>query len=228
MDKLAAREKEVFRALETLTRSKCDFVVIGGYAVNAYALPRFSVDCDLVVLEDGARKVGKMLLSCGFHRVPALKHTTYANFYRFEKEALPGLIAAFDVLMRKVYDRQSGTTFPASWVFSHSSVVSLPAKTFAGQSKVRVISADALFVMKFCCARATDIRDIFMLCDKVDDWKWVKAEIASRVNFMAQHKKIMRKVSGAEYKKDLGGVFGYAEPAAFEKRLKILAAIMEQ
>ena len=228
MDKLAAREKEAFGALEALTHSRCEFVVIGGYAVNAYALPRFSVDCDLVVPKDGARKVGKTLLSCGFHRAPALKHTTYANFMRFEKEALLGLVAAFDVLMDEVHDRQSGTTFPAIWVFSNSSLVSLPAKTFAGQSRVRVISADALFVMKFCCARATDIRDIFMLCDKVEDWKWVKAEIASRVNFAAQHKKIMQKVSGTEYKKDLGGVFGYVEPAAFEKRLKILAVIMEQ
>lgn len=228
MDRLAAREKEVFGALEALLRSKCDFAVIGGYAVNAYALPRFSVDCDLVVREDGARKVGKTLLSCGFVRVPPLKHAAYANFLRFEKEALPDLIAAFDVLMDEVHDRQSGATFPAGWIFAHSSAISLPAKTFAGQLKVPVISADALFVMKFCCARATDIRDIFMLCDRVRDWKWATAELASRVDLAAQHKKIMQKVSGAEYKKDLGGVFGYLEPAAFEKRMRILAAIMGQ
>jgi len=228
MDRLAAREKEVFGALQALMHSKCGFAVIGGYAVNAYALPRFSVDCDLIVQKDGARKVGKTLLSCGFNRMPPPKHAAYANFLRFEKEALPGFIAAFDILMGEVHDRQSGATFTADWIFSHSSLVTLPAKTFAGQLKERVVDADALLVMKFCCARATDIRDIFMLCDKVNNWEWVKAELASRVDLAAQHRKIMQKVSGAEFRKDLGGVYGYVEPAAFGKRLRILAAIMEK
>jgi len=222
MDKFAAREKEVFSALEALLHSKCEFAVIGGYAVNAYALPRFSVDCDLVASEDGASKIGKELLSCGFHRVPAPKHAPYVNFVRLEKEALPGIIAAFDILYEEVHDRQSGATFAADWIFSHSSLVSLPAKTFAGQLKVRVVDADTLFVMKFCCARATDIRDIFMMCDKVKNWEWVRAELAARVDLAAQHRKIMQKVSGAEFRKDLGGVYGYVEPAAFGKRLKIL------
>lgn len=226
MDKLAAREREVFGALRALVHSKCGFVVIGGYAVNAYALPRFSVDCDLLVREDGAREVGKPLLSCGFNRVPPPKHAAYANFMRFEKEALPGLVAAFDVLMDEVHDRQSGTTFTADWAFSHSSLVALPAKTFADQLKVRVVDADALFVMKFCCARATDIRDIFMLCDKVKDWEWVRTELAARVDLPVQHRKIMQKVSGTEFRKDLGGVYGYVEPAAFGKRLKNMGSVV--
>jgi len=227
VDRFALREKEVFNALEALVLSKCEFVVIGGYAVNAYALPRFSIDCDLLVRKGGLRDSEKPLLSSGFACVPQPKHAPYSNFSRFEKEALPGFVAAFDVLVGGVHDRQSGATFGADWIFSNSSIISLPAKTFAGQLKVRVISADALFVMKFCCARSTDIRDIFMLCDKVKDWEWAKKEIASYVNLAAQHKKIMQKVSGAEYRKDLGGVFGYVEPAAFEKRLKILQVLVE-
>jgi hypothetical protein len=227
MDKFAAREKEVFSALEALVQSKCEFAVIGGYAVNAYALPRFSVDCDLVASKNGAREVGQKLLACGFHRVPPPKHAPYVNFVRLEKEVMPSIIAAFDILYEKVHDRQSGATFAAKWVFAHSSVVSLPAKTFAGNLKVRVIDADALFVMKFCSARATDIRDIFMFCDKVKDWEWVKAEITSRVDLASQHRKIMQKVSGTEFRKDLGGVYGYVEPAAFGKRLKILESALK-
>jgi len=47
MELLQLREKEAF---ETLNKIKnCRFVLIGGYAVNAYTLPRFSVDCDIVV-----------------------------------------------------------------------------------------------------------------------------------------------------------------------------------
>lgn len=227
MDKFAAREKEVFSALEALVHSKCEFAVIGGYAVNAYALPRFSVDCDLVASKDGARKIGEELLSCGFHRVPPPKHAPYVNFVRFEKEILSSIIAAFDILFDEVHDRQSGATFTVDWIFSHSSLVSLSAKTFAGEQKVRVVDADALFVMKFCCARATDIRDIFMFCDKVKDWEWVRAEIASRVDLASQHRKIMQKVSGTEFRKDLGGVYGYVEPEAFGKRLKILESALK-
>jgi len=227
MDKIAAREKEVFDALEALLQSKCEFAVIGGYAVNAYAFPRFSVDCDLVASEEGTREIWQRLLACGFNRVPPPKHAPYVNFVRLEKEVLPGIIAAFDILYEKVHDRQSCAAFAAKWVFAHSSLVSLPAKTFAGNLKVRVVDADALFVMKFCCARATDIRDIFMFCDKVKDWEWVKTEIASRVDLAAQHRKIMQKVSGTEFRRDLGGVYGYVEPVAFGKRLKRLESALK-
>lgn len=47
MDMLQIREKEVFDTLKKIR--ECRFVLIGGYAVNAYTLPRFSVDCDIVV-----------------------------------------------------------------------------------------------------------------------------------------------------------------------------------
>jgi len=227
MDKFAAREKEVFSALGALVQTKCEFAVVGGYAVNAYALPRFSVDCDLVASKDGALKVAHKLLARGFHRVPPPKHAPYVNFVRLEKETLPDIIAAFDTLYEEVHDRQSGAIFDADWIFSHSSMVFLPAKTFAGQMKVRVVDADALFVMKFCCARATDIRDIFMFCDKVKDWEWVRAEIALRVDLASQHREIMQKVSGTEFRKDLGGIYGYVEPAAFGRRLKILESMLQ-
>ena len=44
---LQLREKEIFETLKKMNNFK--FVIIGGYAVNAYTLPRFSVDCDIVI-----------------------------------------------------------------------------------------------------------------------------------------------------------------------------------
>ena len=38
------REDEIFKTLKKILKYK--FVLIGGYAVNAYTLPRFSIDCD--------------------------------------------------------------------------------------------------------------------------------------------------------------------------------------
>jgi len=227
-DLFAARERGIFEALEALSQSGCEFSVIGGYAVNAYALPRFSVDCDMATSEKEAQKAAKLLLSIGFVRQLPPRGAPYVNFIRLEKEMLPRISASFDVLFNSVHDRQSGASFSAEWIFSNSSVQILPAKTFAGGVKVRVISPDALFVMKFCCARGTDIRDIFMLCDRVRDWQWVKSEIAQRLDFEKQHRRIMGKLTGTDFKKNLGGVFGYVEQKAFEKRLKIMASLAEQ
>ena len=42
------REKLVFSLLEEAEKN-FEFTVIGGYAVNAFTPPRFSVDCDIVV-----------------------------------------------------------------------------------------------------------------------------------------------------------------------------------
>ena len=47
MEQLQLREKEIFETLKNIKKNK--FVIIGGYAVNAYTLPRFSVDCDILI-----------------------------------------------------------------------------------------------------------------------------------------------------------------------------------
>jgi len=48
---LTAREAEIIRLLKILSSQAGKFVVVGGYAVNALASHRFSVDCDLVIAE---------------------------------------------------------------------------------------------------------------------------------------------------------------------------------
>ena len=50
MEKLQLREKEIFETLKKICKFK--FVVIGGYAVNPYTIPRFSVDCDIVIKDE--------------------------------------------------------------------------------------------------------------------------------------------------------------------------------
>ena len=50
VDLFQLREKEIFETLKKLKNQK--FVLIGGYSVNAYAMPRFSVDCDIVIKDE--------------------------------------------------------------------------------------------------------------------------------------------------------------------------------
>jgi hypothetical protein len=65
---LQLREKEIFETLKKM--SKFNFVIIGGYAVNAYTLPRFSVDCDSVVKDkEDLKKIEKALLNFGVFEI---------------------------------------------------------------------------------------------------------------------------------------------------------------
>lgn len=67
MDPLQLREKEIFDTLKAIR--KYDFVVIGGYAVNAYTFPRFSDDCDIVVREKNElAKIDKELSKLRFSK----------------------------------------------------------------------------------------------------------------------------------------------------------------
>ena len=64
---LELREREVLSTLEKI--KNFNFVLIGGYAVNSYTQPRFSVDCDLVVRDkEKADIIGDSLIKEGYNR----------------------------------------------------------------------------------------------------------------------------------------------------------------
>jgi hypothetical protein len=80
------REQEIFNTLKQL--GKCDFVVIGGYAVNAYTLPRFSVDCDIVIREQEIKKIEQTLLTNAYLKEEQKADIPYSgSFSRYEKKA---------------------------------------------------------------------------------------------------------------------------------------------
>ena len=65
MELLQLREKEIFETLKKI--KNCKFALIGGYAVNAYTLPRFSVDCDIVVKdEEELKEIEEVLVNFGY------------------------------------------------------------------------------------------------------------------------------------------------------------------
>ena len=215
-DMASLREQAIFRALSSL--SGCEFAIIGGYAVNAYVLPRFSVDCDLVANKAEGRKIAALLATQGFLKA-GNAHEAYHNFERYERQVAPGFFASFDLLIDSVHDRLSGATFSAGWTLENSAIRTLAGKTIPDTLALRIINPDALFVMKFACARVSDIRDLFMLCTEVDSWEFARREIGSRIGFDGQHAKIMDKIRARQFKNNLEGVFGYIEPQAFAKRL---------
>lgn len=221
------REREIFSTLKEL--QGCDFVVIGGYAVNAYTLPRFSVDCDLVVRgSKELEKIGKALLKKGYKKVSPDEGVPYSGeFHRYGKKLENDFAVSMDILCGKVSDRMTGASFAAGWIFENSSEMNLKGKTIAEGIKVKIISADALLAMKTISCRSTDIRDVFMVMPSANNKEWIKKEIESRCNFNNRVSKVIRKVTSKQFKDGLSGVYGRLNQIIFEKHKKSILAFSD-
>ncbi|MFH1249351.1 MAG: hypothetical protein V1660_04330 [archaeon] len=214
---LQLREQEIFETLKKLRNFK--FAIIGGYAVNAYTLPRFSVDCDIVVLNDNdSKKIEKELLKLDYKEIKTEAETPYnGSFKRYEKAIEKGFGVSMDILIENVLDRQTNSTFSAEWVFENSKLRSLKGKTITEELRLRIINPDALFVMKMITCRLTDIRDIFLLVSIIKNKAWIKEEISKRYSFQDRFEKVEKEITSRQFKDCLQGVFGLVDNKIFEK-----------
>lgn len=228
MDLLQIREKEIF---ETIIRIKNEeFVIIGGYAVNAYTLPRFSVDCDIVVKnEEDEIKIGNLLKLYGYKKITEESDDIpyLGTFARYEKSIENNFKVSIDILVKNVLDRMTNSTFSATWIFENSKVKELRGKTIQEKIKTRIIDADALFVMKAICARSTDIRDVFMLVSEIKDRKWIEEEIKQRIDFKDKMSKITQRIESKDFRNGLQGVFGFLDEKAFDKHKKMILDLIK-
>ena len=71
--------------------------------------------------------------------------------------------------------------------------------------------------MKLISCRQTDIRDIFLLINSVQDKEWVKSEIAARYNLSDRLSKALSKINSKQFKDELQGVFGMIDDKVFER-----------
>lgn len=218
MDMLQIRETEVFESLKRM--NTLEFVVIGGYAVNAYTLPRFSVDCDIVVKDKKeSEKIRRILTEMGYSKKEQAKTVYSASFERYEKTLEGNFKVSFDVLIKDVLDRQTGVSFSSDWIFENSEFRTLRGKTIIEKLEAKTINIDALFVMKMVSCRSTDIRDMFMLAPNLDDREFVKKEVSSRYDFDDRFKKLKEKVTSEKFKDGLQGIYGLLNTGTFEKSI---------
>lgn len=226
-DLFSLRETEIFRALEKIRH--CDFVVIGGYAVNVYTLPRFSVDCDIVVKGNQHLKcIEAELVKLGYEKEKTPSDAQYCQeFLRYEKTIEENFSVSMDILVGKVSDRLSNAVFEAGWIFENSRIQTLRGKTIFDQIKARVVDIDALIAMKVASCRATDIRDVFMLCPNMKSPEWIKREVKKRTELSKRIAKIIEKVESKQFNDGLAGVYGGVEPKVFEKHRKALDRLRE-
>jgi len=224
MDKLQLREKEIFETLKAI--KKFEFAVIGGYAVNAYtSLPRFSIDCDIIVSEQKElNKITEELLKLSYKEsIIEEKNILYhGKFFRYEKTLENNFKASIDILFEKVLDRQTNATFEAEWIIENSSLKLLKGKTINEELKLRIINIDALIVMKIISCRNTDIRDIFMMTPKAEKIEWIKQEVSNRYILNERLEKIKKIINSKQFKDNLQGIYGYIEQKIFDKYKKAI------
>jgi hypothetical protein len=224
MDRLQLREAEIFRTLDNL--KGIEFVLIGGYAVNSYALPRFSVDCDIVIRKEDTEKIKGILSKSGYCLAKNHEEVRYeGKFLRMEKILDEGFVASIDILVDEVHDRQSKARFSADWIFKNSKKRTIIGKTIIMKIEAKIIDADALFVMKFASARNTDIRDVFMMADKLQDFNEIMKEIEER-KISNQSKKIWQTLEEKQFKDNLQGVYGYLDESVFNKHMARIKSII--
>ena len=223
MEQLQLREKEIFETLKKISR--CNFVVIGGYAVNAYTLPRFSVDCDIVIKDrKELEKIEESLLELDY-----IKEKNYSEevpydgkFERYEKELGKNFKVSIDILISEVLDRETKAKLSADWIFNNSNLRDLRGKTISEKLKLKIVNADTLFVMKLISCRQTDIRDMFLLINFVKDKDWIKKEVSERCDIKDRLTKALNKINSNQFKDELQGVFGIVDNKLFERNKKLI------
>lgn len=207
------REKVVLDVLEKLPKE--DIVLIGGYALNAYVPPRFSVDCDLVVLGEPAA-IEEDLKGEGFTRTEegGVPYGDYIRYVRDDEKV------SFDLLVNSVLDRQTGIVFEEDLFREHSAKRTTVGGANPIRIELRVVDPELLFAMKFVPGRRQDIRDLFMLAGEDLDWDSVKDILLQKCNseiILERVELIEETVEGDDYRDSLQGPFGVIPEGRYER-----------
>lgn len=210
--RLHEREKAVLEALAKVPKEHV--VLVGGYAVNVYVPPRFSIDCDLVVL-DGLAKLEAALSREGFVKEAKgdVPHGGYVRYVREDRGA------SFDLLANAVLDRQTGITFERALFEAHSRKRTTLGRVNPIRIELRVADPELLFAMKFVTGRRQDVRDLFMLAGTELDAGVVEGILRQKCppELLAKRAEEIRKSVGAgTYRPSLQGAFGKIPDERFE------------
>lgn len=210
---LEDREKVVLEMLQKLPKD--DAVLVGGYALNAYVPPRFSVDCDLVVLGDPG-PIGEMLEDHGFERAEE-GDVPYGDYLRYVREDEK---VSFDLLVDAVLDRQTGVIFEGKLVEDHSQVRTTVGRATLTRIEMRIADPELLFAMKFVPGRRQDIRDLFMLAGEDLDWDTVRTIVLETCDpdIVEDRVKLTKDtVESTGYRDSLQGAYGQIPDDHFER-----------
>jgi len=200
--------------LETLREMPDDVILIGGYAVNAYVPPRFSIDCDLVIF-DKVIEIKKILVKRGFEETEK-GDVPYGEYIRFVRK---GDKVSFDLLLDSVLDRETEIVFEGEMFRKYSKERLIVGRANPIRISMRIADPELLFAMKFVSSRRQDIRDIFMLAGIELNWDLIKGIVKKKCGkeLVEERVKFMKaKVISKDYRESLQGAFGKIPDKTYE------------
>ncbi len=220
---LDAREGIIIKTLQKLPRETV--VLIGGYAVNAYVPPRFSIDCDLVVLgslsrlesalrEEGFVKAGEGDVSGG-------------GYVRYEMGKFK---VSFDLFENSVVDRDTNIVFEGELFKNHSAERTTVGRSEPTRIRMRIVDPELLFAMKFVSARKQDVRDLFMFAGGNLNWNLVSGLVSSKCGRELtgrRSRSIKRDVQSRNFRDSLHGPYGRIPEERFELCRRRLVEFLE-
>ncbi|HEX9845324.1 MAG TPA: hypothetical protein VGA92_02540 [Candidatus Nitrosotenuis sp.] len=205
---LTAREAEVIRILKVLGAKSSDFVVIGGYAINALTSHRFSVDCDIVTDSKQMKEISKILADEGYKALSRVrKQSIYGVKMKKYVKPVGTRKVSVEVLPNEVSCRQTDGTWSFESIMQNSTKLRVVGLTDSAHALVP--KKELLMAMKTHAGRDTDLRDVVMLSERAD-WKAVK-EFASRGSIDKVKKQIesaIATISKQEFASALKAEFG--------------------
>jgi|SRR3990170_126419 len=163
------RERACFEVLRQLPRE--GVVLIGGYALSAFGMTRFSVDLDLVVPSSTAGEIRKILDREGF----VLEKTwdgggSYAGRSERWTRGASGTAISVDLLIGGVSDRTSGASHPYRELRARAIVRRILGQDPTSEAEVLVVDRETLVALKLGVGRLVDLRDVAVLAaDPVDE-----------------------------------------------------------
>jgi hypothetical protein len=198
------KEQVVLETLAALPKE--NVVLVGGYAVNAYAPPRFSVDCDLVVLR-GAEEVEKALEQRGFQKEDS-GGSPYGGFVRYSSKDM-GI--SFDLLVGSLVDNQTGVVLEGRLFEKHSAERRVVGRMAVSIVTMQVADPELLFATKFVPARRQDARDMFVLSGTRLDWRLTEQLIREKCSaeLIKGRVSLVREITNArQFRDSLQGAYG--------------------
>ncbi len=220
---LDAREGIIIKTLQRLPKE--NIVLVGGYAVNAYVPPRFSIDCDLVVLGSSS-KLESLLEEDGFKKVGG-GDVSYGGYLRYEMEKVK---VSFDLLENSVVDRDTKIVFEGELFKNYSAERTTVGRSVPTRIRMRIVDPELLFTMKFVSARKQDVRDIFMLAGGNLNWNLVSALISAKCGRELtgrRRRSIKRDVQSKNFRDSLHGPYGRIPDERFELCSRKLVEFLE-
>ncbi len=219
---LESREAVIFEALREMTGG---VVLIGGYAVNAYVPPRFSIDCDLVVLDQLDRIKG-VLIEKGFDEIERgeVPKGEYVRFLRRREKV------TFDLLINSVFDRETGIAFEGALFSKYSKERVTVGRVSPVGISMRIADPELLFAMKFVSARRQDVRDVFMLSGIELDWGLIREIIKTKCGreLIERRIGIIRSiVMSMSYRNSLQGSYGKIPDKTFNNCIQNLVKFLD-